>query len=36
MNSKDLKIIAESLIITFKEAGNESINIEKQGVKIKT
>ena len=36
MNSKDLKIIAEGLIDTFKEAGNESINIEKQGVKIKT
>ena len=36
INSKDLKIVAESLIDTFKEAGKESINIEKQGVKIKT
>ena len=36
MNNKDLKIVAEGLIDTFKEAGKESINIEKQGVKIKT
>ena len=36
MNSKDLKSIAEGLLETFKEAGNESIKIEKQGVKIKT
>ena len=36
MNSKDLKSIAEGLIETFKRAGNESIKIEKQGVKIKT
>ena len=33
MNNKDLKGIAEGLIETFKEAGNESIRIEKQGVK---
>ncbi len=36
MNNKDLKSIAEGLIQTFKEAGDESIKIEKQGVKIKT
>ena len=36
MNSKDLRSIAEGLIETFKRAGNESIKIEKQGVKIKT
>ena len=35
MNNKDLKGIAEGLIETFKEAGNESIRIEKQGVKVK-
>jgi len=36
MNNNDLKIIAEGLIQTFKIAGRESIDIEKQGVKIKT
>ncbi len=36
MNNKDLKSIAEGLIETFKEAGGESIKIEKQGVKVKT
>ena len=36
MNSKDLKSIAEGWLETFKEAGNESIKIEKLGVKIKT
>ena len=35
MNSKDLKSIAEGLIETFQKAGKESIEIEKQGVKIK-
>ena len=34
MNNNDLKIIAEGLIETFKEAGEESIKIEKQGVKV--
>ena len=36
MNIKDLKNIAEGLIETFKKAGDESIKIEKQGVKVKT
>ena len=36
MNNIDLKDIAESLIETFKNAGNESIKIEKQGLKVKT
>ena len=36
MNNNDLKIVAEGLIETFKEAGSESIKIEKQGVKIDT
>ena len=36
MNNKDLKILAEGLIETFKKAGDESIKIEKQGVKVKT
>ena len=36
MNNKDLKILAEGLIDTFKKAGDESIKVEKQGVKIKT
>ena len=36
MNNNDLKIVAEGLIETFKEAGSESIKIEKQGVKINT
>ncbi len=35
MKSEDLKNIAEGLIETFKKAGNESIEIEKQGVKVK-
>ena len=35
MNNKDLKGVAEGLIETFKNAGNESIKIEKQGVKVK-
>ena len=34
MNNNDLKNIAEGLIETFKEAGVESIKIEKQGVKV--
>tara|TARA_X000001036_G_scaffold420015_1_gene440426 strand:- start:578 stop:1357 length:780 start_codon:yes stop_codon:yes gene_type:complete len=36
MNNKDLKILSEGLIDTFKKAGDESIKVEKQGVKIKT
>ena len=36
MNHKDLKSIAERLIETFQKAGEESIKIEKEGVKIKT
>ena len=36
MNNKDLKSIAERLIETFQKAGEESIKIEKEGVKIKT
>ena len=35
MNNKDLKNITENLIETFKKAGEESIEIEKQGIKIK-
>ena len=35
MNNKDLKSIAEGLVETFQMAGNESIEIEKQGVKVK-
>ena len=34
MKNEDLKIIAEGLIETFKFAGEESINIEKEGVKV--
>ncbi len=34
MNKKDLENIALGLIQTFKEAGKESIKIEKQGVKV--
>ncbi len=36
MRNEDLKIVAEGLIETFKRAGEESIKIEKEGVKIKT
>ncbi len=36
MNNEELKIIAENLIQTFKIAGEESVNIEKKGLKIKT
>jgi len=36
MNSKDLKNIGEGLIETFKKAGDESIKIEKQGLKVRT
>ena len=36
MNNEDLRSIAEGLIETFVTAGKESIDIEKQGVKIKT
>ncbi len=36
MNTEELKNIAENLINTFKLAGEESIEIEKQGVQIKT
>ena len=35
MNNKDLKNIAENLIETFQKAGDESIKIEKQNLKIK-
>ena len=35
MNSKDLKNITENLIETFQKAGDESIKIEKQSLKIK-
>tara|TARA_B100000965_G_scaffold398354_1_gene416349 strand:- start:1187 stop:1966 length:780 start_codon:yes stop_codon:yes gene_type:complete len=35
MNNKDLKSIAVGLVETFQMAGNESIEIEKQGVKVK-
>ena len=34
MKSKDLKNIAEDLIETFKKAGDQSIKIQKQGLKI--
>ena len=34
MIDEDLKTVAEGLIETFKMAGNETIKIEKQGVKI--
>ena len=34
MNSKDLKILAESLIETFNFAGQESIKLYDQGLKI--
>ena len=36
MRSEDLKNIAQGLIKTFKKAGDESIKIEKEGVKVKT
>ena len=36
MRSEDLKNIAQDLIETFKKAGDESIKIEKEGVKVKT
>ena len=36
MNNKELKDIVENLIPTFDNAGEESIKIEKEGVKIKT
>ena len=35
MNNKELKNIVENLIPAFDNAGNESIKIEKEGVKIK-
>ena len=35
MKSEDLKNIAKGLIETFKKAGDESIKIEKEGVKVK-
>ena len=35
MIDEDLKTVAEGLIETFKMAGDETIKIEKQGVKIK-
>ena len=35
MKSEDLKNIAQGLIETFKKAGDESIKIEKEGVKVK-
>ena len=34
IKSKDLKNISEGLIETFRKAGDESIKIEKQGVKV--
>ena len=34
MNSNDLKNIAENLIETFQKAGDESIKIQKQNLKI--
>ena len=34
MNSKDLKIIAEGLIATMESAGNKSIEIQNEGLKI--
>jgi len=36
MKNEDLKNIAQGLIETFKKAGDESIKIEKEGVKVKT
>ncbi len=36
IKSKDFKNISEDLIETFKKAGDESIKIEKQGVKVST
>ena len=33
MNSEDLKKITEDLIETFKKAGDQSIKIQKQGLK---
>ena len=36
MNSEDLKKITEDLIETFKKAGDQSIKIQKQGLKIET
>ena len=36
MNSEDLKKITENLIETFKKAGDQSIKIQKQGLKIET
>jgi len=35
IKSKDLKNISEGLIETFRKAGDESIKIEKEGVKVK-
>ena len=34
--SKDFKNISEGLIETFKKAGDESVKIEKKGLKINT
>ena len=34
MNKKDLKLVAEGLIDTFKFAGNEAIRICSEGLKI--
>ena len=36
MNKKDLKLVAEGLIETFKFAGNEAIRICSEGLKIET
>ena len=36
MKSEDLKNIAQALIETFKKAGDESVEIEKKGLKINT
>ena len=33
MNNKDLKVIAEALIVTMESAGNKSIKIQNEGLK---
>ncbi len=34
MNNKDLKVIAEGFITTMESAGNKSIKIQNEGLKI--
>ncbi len=34
MNNKDLKVIAKDLIATMESAGNKSIEIQNEGLKI--